>query len=81
MISKTKGKATTKGGVRIKSRVRAGGTQMQHNQAAQGVRVKSRVRAGRIVSNHNQAARGVRIKSRVKAGIVVTKVLDDVTTG
>jgi hypothetical protein len=68
MISKTKGTTRTESGVRIKSRVRAGGTQMQHNQAAQGVRVKSRVRAGRIVSNHNQTARGLRVKSHVKAG-------------
>ena len=50
MISKTKGKATTKGGVRIKSRVRAGGTQMQHNQAARGIRIKSQLKAGIVVT-------------------------------
>ena len=41
MISKT-----TTSGVRIKSRVKAGGGDWQHNQAAKGLRVKSRIKAG-----------------------------------
>ena len=46
----------TKGGVRIKSRVKAGAIALNHNQAVTGLRVTSRVKAGKIVSNHNQAA-------------------------
>jgi hypothetical protein len=39
--------AATKRGIRIKSRVRAGGLlTYNHNQTAKGLRVKSRVRAG-----------------------------------
>jgi hypothetical protein len=70
---------TPTSGVRIKSCIKAGGSNgkinvsitnfgMNHNQTAEGLRVKTRVKAGSIGMNHNQAARGVRVKSGVKAG-------------
>ena len=40
--------------MRVKSNVKAGGIQYNHNQTAAGVRVKSRVRAGGFGYNHNQ---------------------------
>ena len=56
MTSTTMSKTVTTSGIRIKSRVRAGGTNPNHNQTATGLRVKSRVKAGQIAINHNQAA-------------------------
>ena len=57
MISTTMSKTVTTSGIRIKSRVRAGGANPNHSQTATGLRVKSRVKAGcPIASNHNQAA-------------------------
>ena len=45
--------------MKVKSKVKAGGASLNHNQTAKGLRVKSSVRAGneqcRIISNHNQA--------------------------
>ena len=75
---------TTMNGISIKSRVKAGGISMQHNQTAKGLRLKSRVKAGVKFqdfhfTNHNQAVKGLRVKTNVKAGapsvseIVVTK--------
>ena len=42
--------------MRVKSNVKAGGLQWNHNQAVKGLRVKSSVKAGndRIILNHNQ---------------------------
>ncbi len=80
MSSTTTSRTPTRSGIRIRSRVRAGGTQMQHNQAAKGLRVKSRVKAGSpsvseiVVTktadcNHSQAAKGLRVRSGAKAGL------------
>ena len=46
MTSTTISKTMTTSGIRIKSRVKAGGVNPQHNQTAKGLRVKSRVKAG-----------------------------------
>ena len=40
--------------MRVKSNVKAGGVQLNHNQTAKGLRVKSSVKAGGISWNHNQ---------------------------
>ena len=40
--------------MRVKSSVKAGGTRLNHNQAAKGLRVKSNVKAGGTRLNHNQ---------------------------
>jgi hypothetical protein len=40
--------------MKVKSSVKAGGSELNHNQAVKGLRVKSSVKAGRIISNHNQ---------------------------
>lgn len=41
--------------MKIKSNVKAGGLQLNHNQtASRGPRVKSGVRAGKLGANHNQ---------------------------
>jgi hypothetical protein len=40
--------------MRIKSNVRAGGTNLNHNQAVKGLRVRSSVKAGGHNLNHNQ---------------------------
>ena len=55
--------------MRIKSNVKAGGSQLNHSQTIRSLKVKSGVKAGRIVSNHNQTVtRGLRVKTNVKAG-------------
>jgi hypothetical protein len=77
---------TTMKGISIKSRVKAGGMSMQHNQTAKGLRLKSRVKAGVSFqdfhfTNHNQAVKGLRVKSGVKAGISVSRTQDDSTCG
>ena len=47
MTSKNTSKAATKSGVRIKSRVKAGGLDTtNHNQTSRGIRIKSRIKAG-----------------------------------
>ena len=55
--------------MKIKTNVKAGGTQLQHNQiVARGLKVKTNVKAGRITANHNQTtARGLKVESGVKA--------------
>jgi hypothetical protein len=46
---------TVVGGLKVKSRVKAGGVQVQHNQTVVGgLKVKSRVKAGGIQVQHNQ---------------------------
>ena len=50
MISTKASKVATKRGIRITSRVKAGGLTFNHNQAAKGQRVKSRVKAGSVKS-------------------------------
>ena len=61
MIS-TKTSTAAKRGIRIKSRIKAGGGGCP---------------ADTCMGNHNQTAKGMRVKSRIKAGITVTKSLDD----
>lgn len=41
--------------MKVKSKVKAGGTSFQHNQSVKGLRVKSSVKAGFRWLNHNQA--------------------------
>ena len=63
----------------IKSNVKAGGTEHQHNQTvARSLKVKSGVKAGiggvKFTSNHNQTVtRGLGVKSGVKAGARIQK--------
>jgi hypothetical protein len=40
--------------MKIKSHVRAGGNNLNHNQAVRGLRVRSSVKAGGSNLNHNQ---------------------------
>ncbi|HWS88995.1 MAG TPA: hypothetical protein VN282_18620 [Pyrinomonadaceae bacterium] len=61
--------------MRVKTKVKAGGREVNHNQTTKGLRVKSNVKAGdgggdpgRIFTNHNQTVKGLRVKSKVKAG-------------
>src|SRR5262249_34917013 len=56
--------------MKIKTNVKAGGTNMQHNQkVSRGLKVKSHVKAGGMTLQHNQTiARGLKVKSHVKAG-------------
>jgi hypothetical protein len=58
--------------MRVKSKVKAGGMGVQHNQSVKGLRVKSKVKAGGanggLSTNHNQAVKGLRVKSKVSAG-------------
>jgi hypothetical protein len=63
-------------GMRVKSKVKAGGVNLQHNQTiARGLRVKSKVRAGALDPNHNQTiigdSKNLRVKSGVKAGGII----------
>lgn len=43
--------------MRVKSSVKSGALNMNHNQAVKGLRVKSGVKAGAITTNHNQTVR------------------------
>jgi hypothetical protein len=56
--------------MKIKTNVKAGGINMQHNQTmARSLKVKTNVKAGRIIGNHDQTvARGLKVKTGVKAG-------------
>ena len=56
--------------MKIKTNVKAGGMNMQHNQTmARGLKVKTGVKAGGINMQHNQTmARELKVKTRVKAG-------------
>jgi len=65
--------------MKINTHVKAGGTQLQHNQTkVSGLKVKTNVKAGggtaasesdRITANHNQTvARALKVKTNVKAG-------------
>jgi hypothetical protein len=56
--------------MKIKTNVKAGGTQLQHNQiVARGLKVKTNVKAGRVTANHNQTVvRGLKVKTGVRAG-------------
>ena len=40
--------------MRVKTNVKAGGREINHNQSVKGLRVRSNVKAGRILMNHNQ---------------------------
>ena len=57
--------------MRVKSNVKAGGIELNHNQTTKGLRVKSKVKAGiggPQYPNHNHTVKGLRVKSTVKAG-------------
>jgi hypothetical protein len=56
--------------MRIKTNVKAGGMNLQHNQTIRSVKVKSGVKAcGGGMLNHSQTVtRGLRVKTNVKAG-------------
>ena len=58
--------------MKIKTNVKAGGRELQHNQTvARALKVKSGIKAGLdgIPHNHNQTmARGLKVKTGVKAG-------------
>jgi hypothetical protein len=41
--------------MRSKTGVKAGGVNLNHNQAVRGLRVRSNVKAGRLSANHKQA--------------------------
>jgi len=70
--------------VKIKSNVKAGGWQNQHNQTVvRGLKIQSGVKAGGSIPgmggmNHNQTVvRGLKVKSNVKAGNVCPIVIFD----
>ena len=44
--------------MKIKSKIKAGGMQLQHNQTvSRGLRVRSNVKAGGLFTNHSQTIR------------------------
>lgn len=64
-------------GMKIKSTVRAGALDPNHNQTiARGLRVRSNVKAGKITVNHNQTvARGLKVRTNIKAGLNFPKIV------
>lgn len=54
--------------MRIKSNVKAGGSDINHNQAVKGLRVKSSIRAGKLATNHNQTLAAI-VPARNRAHI------------
>src|SRR5262245_46356265 len=59
-------------GLKVKTNVKAGGLQIQHNQSmARGLKARSNVKAGCLQLQHNQTVtKGLKVKSGVKAGSV-----------
>lgn len=68
--------------MRVKSDIKAGGRDENHNQSVKGLRVRSGVKAGIVGSlegplvgggsgNHNQSLQVVRVRRDVKAGRAV----------
>jgi len=66
-----KGKTSMK----IKTNVKAGGINLQHNQTvARALKVKTNVKSGEMTLQHNQTmTRGLKVKSGVKAGWMETQ--------
>ena len=60
-------------GLKVKSRVKAGQSTMQHSQTmARGLKVKKGIKAGEMPMQHNQTvAHGLRVKTNAKAGAAV----------
>ena len=69
--------------MKIKTNVKAGGIQMQHNQTvARGLKIKTSVKAGGINLQHNQTmARSLKVKTNVKAGGLPPPIVDDSRKG
>ena len=53
--------------MRVKTNVKAGGREINHNQAVKGLRMRSNVKAGGLQEQHNQTVKGLRVKTKVKA--------------
>ena len=82
MITKTNVKAgglnssnhneTLRGGLKLRTNVKAGGTSLNHNESLRGgLKLRTNVKAGGISVNHNESIRterGVNVRTGVRAG-------------
>lgn len=73
-MSNSKANSTQPNQLQVKTKLKAGGLSLNHNQtAARSLKVKSNVKAGSRSAQHNQTvarpAKGLHVKSGVKAGI------------
>jgi hypothetical protein len=59
-------KTTTKTGLKIKTNVKAGGLNINHNRA--GLKVKTSVKAGGLNINHSRPA--LKVSTKIKAGSI-----------
>jgi len=56
--------------MKIESKVKAGGTGMQHNQTvARSLKVRPKVKDGGIMNHNQTVSRGLKVKTNVKAGV------------
>ena len=62
--------------VKIKTNVKAGGMQINHNQS--GLALKTAVKAGGTFLNHNQS--GLTVKTALKAGRIATNHNQNIAT-
>jgi hypothetical protein len=60
--------------MRIKTNVKAGGVNLQHNQTIRSVKVKNGVKAGGMLNHNQTVTRGLRVKTNVNAGVSFVKI-------
>lgn len=55
--------------MKTRTKVKAGGILLNHNQTTRPFKVKTCIKAGKLSANHSQTARSFKVKTRIKAGL------------